>query len=61
MPTALDAEKIVVTGERMRKGHKSMRVICAGDLHEDEIRKQFLNHFEGGWLGFARREVLYSA
>jgi len=55
--TALDAEKIVVTREK--RGGKQMELLCAGDLHEDEIRDQFLNHMEGGWPGFVRRELLY--
>ena len=57
VPTALDAEKIVVTREK--RGGKQMELLCAGDLHEDEIRDQFLNHMEGGWPGFVRRELLY--
>jgi hypothetical protein len=57
IPTALDAEKIIVTGEMDEGRH--MKVLCAGDLHEDEIRDQFLSHMEGGWPGFARRETLY--
>ena len=55
---ALDAEKIIVTGET--KGGKRMQVECAGDLHEEEIREQYLNHFEGGRQAFARRMALYS-
>jgi hypothetical protein len=58
VPTALDAEKIIVTREK-GKGHK-MEVVCAGDLHEDEIREQFLTHLEGGWQAFSRRAALYS-
>lgn len=57
VPTALDAEKIIVTREASRG--KRMDLVCGGDLHEDEIREQFLNEFEGGWLGFARRSSLY--
>lgn len=56
--TALDAEKIIITGEK-RKG-KQMGLVCGGDLHEDEIREQYLNHFEGGWPAFVRRFSLYS-
>ena len=59
VPTALDAEKIIVTKEDAKK--RRMSLICAGDLHEDEIREQFVNHFEGGWAGFARRNDLYSS
>jgi hypothetical protein len=59
VPTALDAEKIVITGEKPKK--RRMEIICAGDLHEDEIREQFMNQFEGGWAGFARRNALYSS
>lgn len=57
VPTALDAEKIIVTGET--RGGKQMEVLVAGDFHEDEIREAFLSNFEGGWLGFARRVNLY--
>jgi hypothetical protein len=57
VPTALDAEKIIVTGETNRGRNMVLR--CAGDLSEDEIREQFLDHFEGGFLGFARRRALY--
>ncbi|MCK5000412.1 MAG: hypothetical protein KAS23_12790 [Anaerohalosphaera sp.] len=56
--TALDAEKIIVTGEE-RKG-KHMKLIYGGDLHEDEICKEYLDHFEGGWAAFVRRFTLYS-
>lgn len=59
VPACLDAEKIIVTGEI--KGKKQMEIVCAGDLHEDEIRDQFVNQFEGGWEGFARRDALYSS
>lgn len=59
VPTALDAEKIVVTREI--DGGKGMEIVCAGDLHEEEIRQQFVDHFEGGWLGFARRMALYTS
>ena len=58
MGTALDAEKIIATTEK-NKG-KRMELICGGDLHEDEIRQQYLNHFEGGWPAFNRRVTLYS-
>jgi len=58
VPASLDAEKIVVTGEK--KGKKQMEIICAGDLHEDEIRDQFVNEFEGGLEGFSRRYALYT-
>lgn len=57
VPAALDAEKIIVTGET--KNGKQMKVICGGDLHEDEIRDQLLDHFEGGADAFYRRQVLY--
>lgn len=59
VPTALDAEKIVITGEK--PSPRRMEIVCAGDLHEDEIREQFVNQFEGGWAGFARRNALYSS
>lgn len=59
VPAALDAEKIVITRERPDK--RRMELICAGDLHEDEIREHFVNQFEGGWDGFARRNALYSS
>jgi len=57
VPAALDAEKIIVTRETKRG--RQMEIVCAGDLHEDDIRDQYLNHFEGGWPGFARRLALY--
>jgi hypothetical protein len=57
VPAALDAEKILVTGET--KNGSRMKVICAGDLHEDEIRDQLLDHFEGGAGAFYRRQMLY--
>ncbi len=59
VPAALDAEKIIVT-EEFRRG-RQMRVKCAGDLHEDDIRRVYLDHFEGGWAGFSRRLSLYEA
>ena len=59
VPAALDAEKIIITREKIRG--KLMVIHCAGDFHEDEIREQFLNHFEGGWAGFARRDTIYSS
>lgn len=58
VPTALDSEKIIVIGEK--SNHKQLEILCGGDLHEDEIRERFLNEFEGGWSGFARRSALYS-
>lgn len=58
VPTALDAEKIIVIGEIKKR--RQLEIICGGDLHEDEIRNQFVNQFEGGWAGFARRKALYS-
>ena len=58
VPTALDAEKIIVTAEKS-KGNK-MDLVCGGDLHEDEIRGKLLSEFEGGELAFARRVALYS-
>ncbi len=58
VPTALDAEKIIVTAED-KKG-KHMEIVCGGDLHEDEIRSKLLDEFEGGDLAFARRMLLYS-
>ena len=57
VPTSLDAEKIIVTREK-RKG-RQMELVCAGDVHEEEIREQLLCHFEGGWPAFARRVALY--
>jgi hypothetical protein len=59
VPAALDSEKIVITSES--KNRKQMEILCAGDLHEDEICEQFVNHFEGGWAGFARRSALYAS
>jgi hypothetical protein len=35
-------------------------MVCAGDLHEDEIREQMFDHFEGGPMAFDRRVSLYS-
>jgi hypothetical protein len=61
VPAALDAEKIIVTQEKQIKKRGRMRIVCAGDLHEDEIRDQFVNHFEGGWTGFAYRNALYTS
>ena len=58
VPTALDAEKIIVIGEKKKR--RQLEIICGGDLHEDEIRDRFVNQFEGGWAGFARRSALYS-
>lgn len=58
VPTSLDAEKIIVTREI--RGGKRMELACAGDLHEDEIRQAFVDHFEGGELAFARRKTLYT-
>jgi hypothetical protein len=58
VPTALDAEKIMVTMEQY-KG-KTMDLVCGGDLHEDEVRRRLLAEFEGGELAFARRVTLYS-
>lgn len=58
VPAALDADKILVTGEK--NGGKCMHVVCGGDLHEDEIRDQLLNHFEGGASAFYRRQALYN-
>ena len=57
VPTALDAEKIIVTRET-RRG-KQMEVAYGGDLHEDEIRTLFLDQLEGGWTAFARRHAMY--
>jgi hypothetical protein len=59
VPAALDAEKIIVTAQKKRK--KQLEILCGGDLHEDEIRHQFVNEFEGGWEGFVRREALYTS
>jgi hypothetical protein len=61
VPAALDAEKIIVTQEKQIKKRGQVRIVCAGDLHEDEIRDQFVNHFEGGWTGFAYRNALYTS
>jgi len=58
VPTALDAEKIIVTREK--GGGRQMEVVYGGDLHEDEIRDEFVNEFEGGWPAFVRRVALYS-
>ena len=58
VPTALDAEKIIVTREK--RGGRQMEVVYGGDLHEDEIRDEFVNEFEGGWAAFVRRVALYS-
>jgi hypothetical protein len=58
VPTALDAEKIIVTTEV--KGGKQMTIVCAGDLHEDEIRRELLSELEGGPFAFGRRSTLYS-
>ena len=61
VPTALDAEKIIVTDEKVSGGDLRMWVVCGGDLHEDEIVHSFLDRMEGGWNGFARRLALYTA
>lgn len=61
VPAALDAEKIIITKEIKIKRRRRMELLCAGDLHEDEIRDQFVNHFEGGWAGFAYRNALYTS
>ena len=58
VPTALDAEKIIVTGRD--KDSRKMKVLCAGDLHEEEIRDELLRTMEGGPRSFARRRDLYS-
>ena len=58
VPTALDAEKIIVTTEQ-RSG-KQMMLAYGGDLHEDEVRERLLAEFEGGALAFAHRVMLYS-
>lgn len=59
MPTALDTEKLVVTDEKAKRAPRQMEVVCGGDLHEDEVIRDFLDRMEGGYAGFARRKVLY--
>ncbi len=61
VPTALDAEKLIVTGEKKKSGKRRMEVVCGGDLHEDEVIRTFLDQMEGGYAGFARRKALYDA
>ena len=36
VPTALDAEKLIVTDEKDNSDPRQMEVVCGGDLHEDE-------------------------
>jgi hypothetical protein len=57
VPSALDAEKVIVTIEK-RRG-RQMELACAGDLHEDEIRAQLLDCCEGGADAFRLRRTLY--
>jgi hypothetical protein len=61
VPTALDAEKLIVTDEDKKAATSRMKVVCGGDLHEDEVIRNFLDRMEGGYAGFARRKVLYEA
>jgi hypothetical protein len=61
VPTALDAEKIIVTGGKGKAERRRIEVICGGDLHEDEVIHDFLDQMEGGYAGFARRKILYEA
>jgi hypothetical protein len=61
VPTALDAEKLIVTDEKDNSDPRQMEVVCGGDLHEDEVIRNFLDRMEGGYAGFARRKVLYEA
>lgn len=57
VPIALDAEKIIVTRELA--GGTKLEFRYGGDLHEDEIRKALLTHFEGGEAGFRRKMAIY--
>lgn len=61
VPTALDAEKLIVTDEKVIRGRSRMHMVCGGDLHEDEVIDAFLKRMEGGYAGFMRRKVLYEA
>ncbi len=61
VPTALDAEKIIVLGEQKRgRTKKKIELICAGDFHETDVRDQMIDHFEGGWLCLQRRNLIYN-
>ncbi len=61
VPTALDTEKLIVTDEKESGDTSRMEIVCGGDLHEDEVIRDFLDRMEGGYAGFMRRKVLYEA
>ena len=58
VPVAMDAEKIFVVRE-IDRGRR-MELVCAGDLSEEEVREEFLDSIEGGYLAFKRRQALYN-
>jgi hypothetical protein len=41
VPTALDAEKLIVTDVKKNTDPRRMEVVCGGDLHEDEVIRDF--------------------
>jgi|GEM_PF-1361454 len=62
VPAAFDAEKVFVMTE-VRDGRSSktrMELVVAGDLHEDSLRREYLDKMEGGIDAFKRRLALYT-